>query len=104
MRPMPGFAAQSNLTSYRATLDCIVASAGQLTVSISPHKIGAACGGGVAMDHKYFHRHAISVATFLAHFRGFCTGTRSRDISVSIDAGFLSRGRDFFAESRHHAS
>jgi hypothetical protein len=76
----------------------------RLTVGISPHQIGARCGGGVAMDHKCFHRPVISVATFLAHFRGFCAGALSPDISVSIDAGFLSRRWDFFADSRHHGS
>jgi hypothetical protein len=44
---------------------------GRLTVSISRHKIGAPCGGGVAMDHKCFHHHAISVAAFLAQFSDF---------------------------------
>jgi hypothetical protein len=63
----------------------------RLTVSISPHQIGPRCGGGVAMDYKCFHRHVISVATFLAHFLGFCAGALSRAISVSIDAGFLVR-------------
>jgi hypothetical protein len=59
--------------------------------SISLHQIDAPCGGGVAMVHKRFHHHVISVATFLAHSCGFCTGAPSRDISGSIDAGFLSR-------------
>jgi hypothetical protein len=58
---------------------------------ISQQQIGAPCGDGVAMDHKCFHCQVISVAIFLADLRGFCTGARSPDISVSIDAGFLAR-------------
>jgi hypothetical protein len=64
---------------------------GRLTVCISPHKIGARCGGGVAMDRKCLHRRVISVATFWLIFADFAPAPRSRAISVSIDAGFLSR-------------
>jgi hypothetical protein len=64
--------------------------------------IGARCGGDAVMDHKYFHRLAISVATFFGSFRGFCSGAAPWDISVSTGTRFLSRRWDFFADPRHH--
>jgi hypothetical protein len=46
------------------------------TAFTSPHQIGAPCGGDAVIDHKYFHRHAISVATFAACSADFAAARR----------------------------
>jgi hypothetical protein len=42
----------------------------------SPHQIGAPRGGDAVIEHKYFHRHVISVATFAACSADFAAARR----------------------------